>query len=159
MNCTTNLRRIMKESEQLQSLGNEYDKMFVIKMVGDNIYNWKAIIYGPEDTFYAGYKFIVDIILPLDYPNSPITVKFITPIQHLNINSTGDICLDTLKTKWTPTCNVTLILISIISLLGDPNPTDPLNSELAELYRTNQNKYVDTIKKACELYAMHPVNF
>lgn len=153
MNYTSTLRRIKKESEQLQSLTEEYTKMFIIKMVDDNIYKWEAIIYGPEDTLYAGYEFVLDITLPSDYPSSPIGVKFMTHIQHVNINATGDICLDILKTKWTATCNVTSVLISIISLLGDPNPTDPLNSELAELYRTDNDKYISTIKKACEIYA------
>jgi len=153
MNSTINLRRIQAESKQLESLGKEYDQMFDIKMVADNMFHWQATIYGPIGTLYANYEFILDITLPADYPKSPILVKFITPIQHININTAGDICLDILKDKWIPALNITSVLISIISLLGDPNPIDPLNSDLAGLYRTDMDKYEMVITDSCRKYA------
>ncbi len=153
MNLTTNLRRIVNETKQLQSLSADYTKMFSIKMIGENMFHWQSTIYGPDNTLYAGYEFDLDIILPEDYPQSPVTIKFVTPIQHMNINSEGDICVDILKNKWTSKSNITSVIISIISLLSDPNPLDPLNSDLAELYRTDKKKYKKSIQNYCERYA------
>ena len=149
MNQTTNLRRIMRESEQLKTLCDEYKQMFNIKMVDDNIYHWESVIFGPKNTPYDGYEFVVDIMLPRDYPKTPLSAKFITSIQHVNINTAGDICLDILNASWSPKLNITSVLISIISLLSDPNFDDPLNSDLAGLYRKDKKAYRNIIRTAC----------
>lgn len=150
---TTTLKRINNEIKQLQSVSKENSHMFDIQMVADNVFHWRATIYGPVDTLYANYEFILDIVLPADYPKNSPSIKFITPIQHLNINTAGDICLDILKEKWTPTLKITSVLVSIISLLGDSNPQSPLNYDLAELYRTDYDGYVKMINNACQVYA------
>lgn len=149
---TTNLRRLMNETKQLLD-GGEI-KPFEIKMVDESMFHWTATIYGPTDTPYEGYEFILDIMLPNDYPRSPIIPKFITPIQHLNINSEGNICADILKKdKWIPTMCIMSMIESVISLLSEPNPSDPLNAELAELYRTDRKKYESHIKKHCRAHS------
>jgi len=84
-------------------------------------------------------------------------MKFITPIQHVNVNANGDICMDILKNKWSSALNIRTVLISLISLLSQPNTEDPLNSELAELYRTNKDAYVKKIKIACRKQAIKMV--
>jgi ubiquitin-conjugating enzyme E2 D/E len=129
--------------------------MFRVNMVNENLYHWEALLYGPEDSLYQGYQFKLEIKLPNDYPFSAPNIKFITPIQHVNINNSGDICLDIIKdsNKWTPSLNIITIILSIMLLLSNPNFNDPFNSKLAELYRTNYDKYVHKIKHSCEKYA------
>jgi ubiquitin-conjugating enzyme E2 D/E len=124
--------------------------MFKVKMVEDDIYHWEVVLYGPEDSLYEGYQFKLDIKLPNDYPFSAPRVKFISPIQHVNVNNKGDICLDILKDKWSASQNITSIMVSIILLLSQPNPDDPFNSELAQLYRKKESTYAETIKKFCK---------
>ncbi len=150
MNTTTNLRRLQNEVRSLQNNDGEYKKMFRIKMVKDDMYHWEVILYGPADSLYEGYQFKLDVKLPNDYPFSAPRIKFLSPILHVNINNKGDICLDILKDKWAASQNITSIMLSIILLLSQPNPDDPFNSELAQLYRENKNKYVDMIKKFCK---------
>lgn len=150
MNTTSNLRRIQNEVKSLENNTAEYEKMFSVNMVEDDMYHWHAILYGPPDSLYHGYNFKLDIVLPSDYPYSPPRVKFITPIKHVNVNSEGDICLDILKGNWIPSQNIRSILLSIRLLLAEPNPNDPFNSELANLYRKDKEEYIRTIKKACE---------
>lgn len=150
MNSTSNLRRIQNEVKTLKSNTEEYGKMFSVNMVGDDMYHWHAILIGPQDSLYQGYNFKLDIVLPVDYPYSPPRVKFITPIQHVNVNNDGDICLDILKNNWIPSQNIRSILISIRLLLAEPNPEDPFNSDLATLYRTNKDNYIKKIKKSCK---------
>jgi ubiquitin-protein ligase len=154
MSATANLRRLQNEIASLQKNVTEYENMFKIKMVEDDMFHWEVILYGPEESLYEGYNFKLDVKLPNDYPFSAPNVKFITPIEHLNINKKGDICLDILKTKesWSPSQNIKTVIISIRVLLAYPNPDDPLNSDLAELYRRNEKEYIRKIKKCCEQY-------
>lgn len=154
MNTTANLRRIHHEAKQIEDEKDQYSKIFSISMVGDNMYHWQSILYGPEDSLYEGYQFKVDIQLPHNYPYAPMTVKFITPIKHVNVNSKGDICLDILKNNWRPSQNMHSVLLSLGLLLSQPNTDDPLDSDLAELYRTNKKEYAKKIKTFCKENAM-----
>ena len=108
----------------------------------DDIMKWRATITGPEGTPYHGGIFFLDIEFPIDYPFKPPHVKFITPILHPNINSSGGICIDILKDKWSPALTVSKLLLSLSSLMHEPNPDDPLVPDLANLYKTNRPVYL-----------------
>jgi len=150
MTTTANHRRILNEVKNIENQASEYEKMFKITMVGDDMYHWEVVLYGPEDSLYEGSVYKLDIRLPNDYPFSAPRVKFITPIQHVNINSKGDICLDILRDEWRAAQNIKSVILSILLLLSQPNPDDPFNSELAELYRNNHKEYIRRIKKSCK---------
>lgn len=154
MNRGANLRRLMNEANLIKRSADEDSVMFRLNRVGDDMYHWTAVIYGPEDSLYENYEFNLDISLSDNYPASPLTIKFITPIQHVNVNNNGDICMDILKNNWSSSINIRAVLISLISLLGNPNTDDPLNSDLAELYRNNKKQYEKQIRKACEKHAI-----
>ena len=107
----------------------------------DNIYKWSATILGPEGSPYEGGVFLLKIYFPNEYPFKPPKVEFQTKIYHPNINKDGSICLDILKNEWSPALTVSKILLSISSLLTDPNPADPLVPEIANLYKKNKKLY------------------
>jgi len=104
-----------------------------------DILNWYATIFGPEGTPYQGGIFKLNIQFTNEYPFKPPKIYFTTPIYHCNINKNGDICMDILKTKWSPVLNISKLLLSICSLLAEPNPDDPLVPEIAELLRNNKD--------------------
>ncbi len=118
-----------------------------------NMYHWIAQIYGPENTPYHGGVFNLNIHFPTEYPFRPPKINFTTKVYHPNISSTGSICLDILKEKWTPALTVSKVLLSICSLMNDPNPDDPLVPDIAKEFKENKKQYIDTAKSWTSIYA------
>ena len=132
------IKRIKKELDEINdiSMYNCY-----AEIVDSNLFEWNAIIDGPENSPYINGKFHLKINLPSDYPFKPPKVVFKTKIYHCNINSSGGICLDILKDQWSPALTISKILLSICSLLDDPNPNDPLMPDIANLYISNKEEH------------------
>ena len=122
--------------------------------VGDDMFHWQATIMGPDDSPYAGGVFFLDIHFPADYPFKPPKVHFTTRIYHCNINSNGGICLDILKDQWSPALTISKVLLSICSLLTDPNPDDPLVPDIAQLLKTDKARHDSTAREWTSKYAM-----
>merc|ERR1712159_633154 len=123
------------------------------KSASDKMFEWQATIMGPADSPYAGGVFFLQINFPPDYPFKPPKVKFLTKIYHPNINSQGGICLDILKDQWSPALTISKVLLSICSLLNDPNPDDPLVPEIAHIFKTNRPLYEKTSREWTGKYA------
>ncbi|RDW73076.1 putative ubiquitin-conjugating enzyme E2-C [Coleophoma cylindrospora] len=102
---------------------------------------WNATIDGPDDTPYAGLTFKLTFNFPNNYPYAAPTVLFKTPIYHPNVDFSGRICLDILKDKWTAAYNIQTVLLSLQSLLGEPNNASPLNGEAAELWDKDPEEF------------------
>ncbi|XP_067130853.1 ubiquitin-conjugating enzyme E2 C [Centruroides vittatus] len=107
---------------------------------GENLFRWIGTIHGPKGTVYEGFTYKLSLEFPNNYPYNAPTVTFTTPCFHPNVDTQGNICLDILKEKWTALYDVRNILLSIQSLLGEPNVDSPLNPQAAELW-TNQELY------------------
>jgi ubiquitin-protein ligase len=154
MSNISNLRRIINETKKLKTDENDNSVYFKVSQVGDNMYHWEGQVYGPIDSLYQDYGYKVDIELPADYPQSALKIKFITPMQHVNVNKDGNICMDILKDKWTSTQCISSILISLASLLRDPNTTDPFNPDLADLYEKDKKEYEKKIRNFCKRHGI-----
>ncbi|KAL7675776.1 hypothetical protein ACOME3_002040 [Neoechinorhynchus agilis] len=120
----------------------------------DDFFHWKATLVGPPESPYSGGVFFLDIRFPQDYPFKPPEVKFTTRIYHPNINSSGNICLDILRSQWSPALTISKVLLSICSLLCDPNPDDPLVSGIAQIYKADRELYNNNAKEWTRKYAM-----
>ncbi len=83
------------------------------------------MIFGPPETVFEDGIFKLLMTFDESYPTKPPAVKFITSIFHPNVYTSGDLCLDILGNRWSPTYDATSILTSIQSLLSDPNPHSP----------------------------------
>ena len=108
----------------------------------NNMLLWHAQIIGATGTPYAGGVFRMEIQFTEEYPFKPPVVRFLTKCYHMNIApSSGYICIDILKTKWSPALSVSSVLLSICSLLSSPNPDDPLVPAIRDLYLQDRKKH------------------
>lgn len=96
-------------------------------------------------------KFIYGYNQPYVYPKDAPNVLFLTPIFHTNIAVGGAICLDVLKSEWSPMYGIEAIFNSILALLEDPNTKSPFNSDAAKLYNEHE-KTPSIYKKICQEY-------
>ena len=131
------------------------DNEFLIKPIGDSLSELQGILKGPSETPYEGGNFKLKIQIPNQYPFSPPSVKFITKIYHPNIDHNGNICLDVLKSQWSPSLTIEKILLSISSLLNDPNPDDPLRSDVARIYKSDRDTYNKNAKEITKKFAQN----
>ena len=144
------LRRINKE---LTDLKNDPPANCSAGPTSSDMFDWQATIMGPEGTPYQGGIFFLRIHFPSDYPFKAPKVSFETNIYHCNVNKNGSICLDILKDQWSPALTISKVLLSITSLLSDPNPDDPLVPEIAKVYKNNRAKHDENARNATIKYA------
>jgi ubiquitin-conjugating enzyme E2 A len=107
----------------------------------EDIMTWTAIIIGPENTPFEDGTFSLVLTFDERYPQHPPEVTFVSEMFHPNIYQNGDLCLDILKGRWSPSYDVHAVLLSIQSLLNDPNTKSPANPEAAKLYQENIEEY------------------
>lgn len=132
-------KRIARELNEMRT--NDTGNCSAGPVNEDNLYKWAGSIIGPDGSPYAGGVFWLEIDFPVDYPFKPPRVVFTTKIFHPNINTQGGICLDILKDQWSPALSIGKVLLSISSLLTDPNPKDPLVPDIAHMYETDRDKF------------------
>lgn len=122
--------------------------------IGDDLFHWQATIMGPKDSPYEGGVFSLSIVFPADYPFKPPKLHFQTKIYHCNISANGSICLDILRDQWSPALTIGKVLLSISSLLTDPNPNDPFVPEIAQLLKTDAKKHDQYAREWTQKYAI-----
>jgi len=109
---------------------------------------WKGIIEGPKDTPFENGKFPIQLTFDTDYPLRPPSVKYLVPIFHPNIYRDGKICVDILQiNEWSPALTITTIILSLRSLLIDPNPSSPANRDAATLFMGNKLEYENKVRE------------
>jgi len=160
-------------SLELKSLQKEPVEGFRVKLVNDsNMFEWEVAIFGSPGTLYEGGYFKALLRFPSDYPYSPPSMRFLTKFWHPNVYENGDLCISILHPpiddpqsgelpceRWNPTQNVRTILLSVISLLQDPNTSSPANVDASVMYRRwkdskrgfdSDDDYVRIIRKQVE---------
>jgi len=143
------MKRIHREIADLK----KEDLGPIVLEPSDNLQIWKGSIPGPQGSVYEGGTFLVEIQLPNDYPFSAPKVVFKTRIYHMNISEQGGICIDILKHNWSPALSLFKVMLSLSSLLTDPNPKDPLVPSVATQYVRNRKVHDDTAREWTNMYA------
>ncbi|GIY42208.1 ubiquitin-conjugating enzyme E2 R2 [Caerostris extrusa] len=134
---------------EFKSLQEEPVEGFRVKLVSEeNLFEWEVAIFGPPKTLYEGGYFKAHVKFPPDYPYSPPSIRFLSKVWHPNVYENGDLCISILHPpiddpqsgelpceRWNPTQNVRTILLSVISLLNEPNTFSPANVDASVMYR------------------------
>lgn len=150
---STAIRRLQKEYDDItKSIHKEIPENISTGPTA-NMLNWDATIIGAVGTPYEGGMFKLGITFPNNYPFMPPVVKFKTRVFHPNIHENGEICLDILKYHWSPAYTISKVLLSILSLMSDPNPDDPLNPDAANVFKNSKGKYDEMVKAYVQNYA------
>merc|ERR1719471_2351184 len=136
----------------------------------ENMFEWEVALFGPPETLYEGGYFKAQMKFPADYPYSPPTIRFLTKVWHPNVYENGDLCVSILHPpvddpqsgelpceRWNPTQNVRTILLSVVSLLNEPNTYSPANVDASVMYRRwkdskgKDKEYENIIRKQVQL--------
>ncbi|KAL9072608.1 MAG: hypothetical protein Q9161_003466 [Pseudevernia consocians] len=119
----------------------------------DNLRYFDVKIHGPSQSPYEAGIFKLELFLPDDYPMTPPKIRFLTKIYHPNIDKLGRICLDVLKSNWSPALQIRTILLSIQALLGAPNPDDPLANDVAQRWKEDEPAAIQMAREWTRQYA------
>lgn len=145
------LRRLQREYTEIQQ--DPPANCTAGPVTEGDLFTWEAMIFGPADSPFQGGVFHLLIRFPSEYPFKPPIITFKTKIYHPNINAAGGICLDILKQQWSPALSISKVLLSILSLLTDANPKDPLMPDIAKLYETDRTAYDARAREWTQMYA------
>jgi len=132
-----------------------------VQLVDDsNLFKWEVAIFGPPDTIYCGGYFKTQLDFPETYPFEPPKMKFLEPIFHPNVYPSGEICISILhppgkadqrgelpEERWNPTQRVRTIVLSVISLLNEPNISSPADVDASVAFRKWKEGQDDTFEK------------
>ncbi|CAD5207747.1 unnamed protein product [Bursaphelenchus okinawaensis] len=146
------LKRLMAEYKQLNS--NPPEGITAGPSSEDNFFEWNCLITGPPDTCFENGVFPARLSFPEDYPLSPPKMRFTCELFHPNIYADGKVCISILHTpgddptgyessseRWSPVLSVEKVLISVVSMLAEPNDASPANVDAAKMWRENRQEF------------------
>ena len=127
----------------------------------DDMYTWEVMIIGPDGTLYEGGMFRATLEFPKDFPVMPPAMTFRTKMWHPNIYPDGKVCIsilhppgddphnesETADLRWRPVLGVETILVSVISLLSDPNDNSPANIDAAVQWHDDFEGFKKQVKR------------
>jgi len=126
----------------------------------DNLHEWIVYIIGPPNTFYEGGIYKAKLKFPGTYPMDPPSFQFICTMYHPNVYRDGKVCISILQTPppttdnttgyWRPVLGVEEALLSVVSLLSDPNHDDAANGEAAQEWLSSPESFKTKLKKIAE---------
>lgn len=159
------LNRLKKDWQMIQT-GKASETYYIVRpRKPDDLTYWDVFIAGPPRTPYAGGEFQCLFKVPEDYPNSPPRVVWITPVVHLNINpgevdpisgdieKVGYVCLDVIKSRWSPAILLGNLPAYLQQLLESPAFDDPIGNDAYKIYKAKGVKAYE--QEAIKLTAMH----
>ena len=143
----------MRLNDEYNKLNKNPNYFYSIAPDENNFFKWNFKLIGPPDTIFDGGIFEGIISFSNEYPNRPPIVKFTDNFYHPNIYKNGTVCISILhegedqfgyeksSERWNPSHSVDSIMISILSMLPDPNLDSPANVDAGVMWRENFEIY------------------
>ena len=144
------LKRLQLEYKQNLSEPNYF---YSIEVNPKNFFIWDVLIIGPPETIFEGGIFKCQFKFPTDYPNRPPEFKFLSNLYHPNIYPDGKVCISILhegkdewgyehiSERWNPSHSINSVLMSILSMLPNPNFESPANVDASVMWRNDWKRY------------------
>ncbi|AQZ15334.1 UBC7 (YMR022W) [Zygosaccharomyces parabailii] len=152
-------KRLLKELQQLMK--DSSSGIVAGPRSEQDLFVWDCLIQGPPDTPYEGGIFNAKLEFPKDYPLSPPKLTFTPSILHPNIYHNGEVCISILHSpgddpnmyelaeeRWSPVQSVEKILLSVMSMLSEPNVESGANVDACILWRDNRPEFERQVKKS-----------
>uniref|UniRef100_A0A915PMA5 Ubiquitin-conjugating enzyme E2 G2 n=1 Tax=Setaria digitata TaxID=48799 RepID=A0A915PMA5_9BILA len=146
------LKRLMAEYKQLTL--NPPEGIIAGPISEDNFFEWECLITGPDETCFENGVFPAKIVFPQDYPLSPPKMQFTCDIFHPNIYPDGRVCISILHSpgddptgyessaeRWSPVQSIEKILLSVVSMLAEPNDESAANVNAAKMWREDREQF------------------
>jgi len=150
-------------AKELKELHKNPVEGFKVDLVNDeNLFEWNVWIAGPPGTEYEGGVFKANMTFPEEYPNAPPKMKFASDMWHPNVYPDGGVCISILHTPdpmnpqereeetWRPIQTVESVLVSVCSMLADPNFSSPANVDASVELRKKPSDYKKRVLKLVE---------
>lgn len=130
----------------------------------DNLFQWEVLMVGPPGTMFEGGFFKAELKFPADFPNKPPEMRFISEMWHPNIYPDGKVCISILHDpgvdvfnaqesadeRWRPILGVEQVLVSVMSMLSEPNNDSPANIDAAKMLRENPKDFRKRVRRCVE---------
>ena len=100
------------------------------------------------DSLWTGAKYKFTVHVPPGYPHDPPKCKCLDKIWHPNIDLDGNVCLNILRADWKPVLEINSVILGLIFLFIDPNPSDPLNRDAAEQMVKDKKLFATTVRNS-----------
>jgi len=149
-------------ARQLKQLQKNSDG-FSVGLVDDkNLYEWQVIVEGPTDTLYEGGYFQANLKFPPEFPSKPPTMIFTTPgFWHPNVYKDGKVCIsilheakedafnqrESIDEKWRPILSIEAVIVSVMSMLSEPNFGSPANIDASVMWKKEPEVYKKKIRR------------
>ncbi|KAL8716034.1 MAG: hypothetical protein Q9225_006283 [Loekoesia sp. 1 TL-2023] len=150
--------RLSREYEALVKA--DYKEIRAGPISEENMFLWEALMAGPEGTPFEGGVYRAELTFPKDYPLNPPSMKFTCDMWHPNVYPSGLVCISILHApgedpnhyekaseRWSPIQSVEKILISVMSMLAEPNDESPANVEAAKMWRERRKEYEERVRR------------
>lgn len=130
-----------------------------VELENDDLFKWTVFIAGPDGTPYEGGIFKSEMTFPDDYPNSPPKLKVLSQFWHPNVYPDGNVCISILHTPdpmnpqesadetWRPIHTGESVLVSVLSMLSDPNYSSPANVDASVELRKKPEAFNKRVKE------------
>eukprot|EP00041_Stephanoeca_diplocostata_P030262 m.911012 g.911012 ORF g.911012 m.911012 type:complete len:170 (-) comp23724_c0_seq30:386-895(-) len=149
-------RRLLKELVDNRKAADSKDHVYLQPLSESDLSLWQATLVPQSPSLYEGGKFHLSISLSSSYPIEPPMIRFVTPVCHPNVHATtGEICVDVLRTEWSPAWTLHAACLAVLVLLDNPDPSSPLNCDAANLLRSNDSRgYSSLVRTYTRMHAM-----
>ena len=144
------VKRILREYTEFCKVSPPHWKVFVS---AEDCCVWKVVLSDVEEpACYDGGRWLLSVQFPQDYPFRPPVVRFVTPIYHCNVSVDGAICLELLKSEWSPSFTMLKVFDAIETMLKNPN-------EFGFLDAVKGSQYTDWLRNKLPTYFIEATKF